>query len=100
VPSIPGIPDDLQALPGVQALPPGDDVLPATLGVINDALNAANLAEHEHGKLVWILNKQGDREAVNIAIVNKFGKHFEVVGWIGKTWGAPVSAGVGGSIKW
>lgn len=98
MPQIPGLPDHMKAWDGVQMNEPPGELIESTMGVIGKAV--AQLKDGEKGKLVWVATKNGDKLAVNAAVVNKFNDHFEVTLWIGKTWGQPISAGVAGAVTW
>lgn len=102
MPDIPGLPEPLAAAKGVQMHAPPAHLLPAVEGVIGKAV--AQLKEGERGKVVWIAQRQGSENSVNVAVVNKFAEGFEVVAWIGKEWGTPTSAGLAvgtaGTISW
>jgi hypothetical protein len=102
MPNIPGIPESLEELPGVQMNAPPPHLMPQVMGVIETAV--AQLKEGEKGRIVWIAQIVGGEKSVNAAHVMKLGKRVQVTTWFGKTWGKPTSAGLAagtaGSISW
>lgn len=98
MPETPQLPDHLRDAPSVQFNPPPTHYMDQTLGVIGAAV--ARLDPNEKGKLVWIAHKKDGKVSVNAAVVNKFNDNFEVVLWVGKTWGRPIEAGVAASLSW
>lgn len=98
MPDIPGIPESLANVPGVQMTPPPVQYMEQTMGVISAAV--AKIGEGERGKLVWIATSQGRKIGVNAAVVSKIGNHVTVTAWIGSKWGEPIEAGIVGEVKW
>lgn len=93
MPSIPGIPEDLVKTPGVEVRSPPVEYIDSTRTVIRDALRELG---DNRGVLTWVLTDKG----VNLAIVDKINEHVAVSAWIGKSWGAPISAGIVGQATW
>lgn len=75
---------------GVALNPPPGPILAQATKLVTDAM--AQVPSGEHGSLVAIATRQGDAVNVNLAFAVKAGNHVEVVTWIGKSWGDPVSA--------
>lgn len=98
MPDIPEIPGHLVSAPGVQMNPPPAELMDQTMGIIGNAVS--RLKDGERGKLVWIASSVGEQISVNLAVVNKFNDHFEIAGWIGKTHGQPIVAGIVGHVSW
>lgn len=98
MPDIPMLPDHLRDSPGVMMTSPPADIIEKTEGIISRAV--ASLGEGERGALVWIASQQGDRITVNLALVQKVNEHFTVTGWIGKSHGTPIEAGIAGKLVW
>lgn len=98
MPDIPGVPEQLVTAPGVQMNAPPAQYIDQPLGVIGAAV--AKLGPGEKGKLVWVATLRGKQVSVNVAVVNKFNEHFEVVAYVGKDWGKPLEAGIVGHVRW
>ena len=89
-PSVPGAP----VLQGVALNPPPASILEAVTGEVTRAV--ATMPEGGRGALVGIATTRG----VNLAVVSKQGEHVTVLGWIGKSWGAPVAGGAAVQVQW
>jgi hypothetical protein len=56
-----------------------------------------NLPTEEDGLFtVWVSTTKG----VNLTHVQRVGKHAEIVSYIGKSWGQPISAGIAATVHW
>jgi hypothetical protein len=92
------LPADLKNLPQVQMVPPPASILKAVTALIEDA--ARELEPGEHGRLAWVATTSG----VNLALVAKVkeNEHARIVigGWVAKSWGSPIAAGIGGTVSW
>lgn len=96
--TIPNLPDHLRAEHGVQMNPPPPDLMGPTQRIIENALKTAKFEDGQTTAVTWILTTKG----VNTAVVKRFhdGKvDFDGAFWFGKTWGAPIEAGVAGQLK-
>lgn len=89
--NVPNLPPEFQHLQGVEFNPPPAEHLVKTEGMIRDAVS--QLGKDEKFMLTWIVTDKG----VNTAAVRKLGDHVEVMAWIGKSWGDPISVGVAGA---
>lgn len=90
MPEIPGLPDHLVGQHGVEMMPPPAQFLEQTNTMIHDAV--AKLGPGDKFMTAWVLTSKG----VNSALVTRVNDHIEIVGYIGKSWGAPIEAGIGG----
>ena len=89
---VPGTPSTA----GVALNKPPASILGEATRMISEAM--VHVPEGEHGTLVAIATETDGKINVNLAFAIKAGKHVEVVTWIGKSWGTPVSAGVVGRV--
>lgn len=90
--TVPGLPSDK----GVALNPPPATILSQATQMVRAAM--AQVPDDERGSLVAIATRQGDAINVNLAFAVKVNNHTDVVTWIGKSWGEPVSAGVLGRV--
>ena len=91
---IPNLPPSFQQAKGVVMSPPPAKYLEQTTSVIRDALKA--LEPGERGALAWVATTEG----INLAVVHRVNDRLEVAGFIGKSWGEPLAAGVVGRVHW
>lgn len=92
--NIPNLPEEFQAMRGVVMNAPPQEVLAQTNTMIRDAV--AQLGKDERGVLTWIATTEG----VNLALVQKVNDHVEVFGYVGKSWGKPLAAGIAARLHW
>ncbi len=79
---------------GVQTVPPPASLIEAMTKQVTDAVKT--LPQGSRGALVGVATTKG----VNLAVVSKIGKRTEVVGWVGKSWGEPISGGAAVRVQW
>lgn len=91
---IPNLPEQFEDMKGVVMSSPPLEVYAKTNTMIRDAV--ASLGENEHGALVWVATTEG----VNIAVVHKVNSNMDITAYVGKTWGAPLQAGIAARIHW
>ncbi len=83
-------------LPGVQMNTPPAQYITQTTSIIQNAV--AQLGADEKGALVWVASRSAGKTHVNLALVHRVNDRFAVTGWVGKTWGQPIEAGIAGRI--
>lgn len=91
------LPVEFQGLKRVEMVEPPQSLLPAIDESIRNAL--AVVPKGRHVATVWVASEKG----VNLAIVatkNTDAVDFSVLGYVGKTWDAPIGAGVVGMLAW
>ena len=102
VPEIPvaeGLPANMPTIGVQQVLPPAEYF--GSLSRAIEHFSAATLQPGDRGGLVSVATIRPDGSRVfNLAIVQKTGKKGEIVGWVGKTWGAPLANGWETGIAW
>lgn len=91
-PNIPGTP----STGGVALNAPPAHLLADTTKFVREAM--AEVPDGEHLVAVANVSQYSGKTNVNLALAVKAGTHVDVVTWIGKSWGAPVSAGVLGRV--
>lgn len=79
---------------GVEMQSPPAVYLEDTTQMISDAV--AHLGPNDRGILTWVASTAG----VNLALVNKINGHVDVAAWVGKSWNAPLEAGIVGRVHW
>lgn len=89
---VPGVP----SAKGVALNPPPPSILAQATAMVREAMK--EVPDGERGSLVAIATKQGEAVNVNLAFAVKANDHVDIVTWIGKSWGEPVSAGVVGRV--
>ena len=95
---IPGLPERLEQAPGVIMNSPPAEYMERTNNMILSAVS--QLGATDRGALTWIATRSGGKTHVNLAIVQRVNDRFQVVGWVGKTFGEPIAAGVAGKLVW
>lgn len=93
--NIPNLPEHLQDAPGVEMTPPPLPILNRATEMISQITQAMP----DGNGLTWIAMRKDGQTILNLAAVQRKGEHFEVVEWIGKTWGEPVEVGIAGRWK-
>lgn len=91
-PTLPGI----TSTGGVSMTAPPASMLSDINRLVTAAL--ADVPDGQHGQLVGIATRTGDRIDVNLALAVKAGGRVTVAAWMGKSWGEPVAAGVVGRV--
>ena len=90
--NIPNLPEHLANDPtkkGVEMLPPPAHLMTETNKLISDAV--AQIGKDKRTMLtVWVDTSLG----VNAALVSKVNDNVEILGYFGRVWGKPISAGV------
>lgn len=79
---------------GVAISTPPEILIPTLTASIEKA--CAALPSGRSGAIVALADTRG----VNAAIVQKLGDHVRVVGWVGKSWGAPIAGGASIHASW
>lgn len=87
---VPGVP----SVKGVAMNAPPASILGELTKQVQDAV--ATLPPDGKGALVGVATTTG----VNLAVVAKVGNHVNVVSWLGKSWGQPVSGGAAVQVHW
>lgn len=74
---------------------PPAEFIEKTNSMIRDAV--AQIGKGDKFLFVGVVNVVKGKSNTNFAAVQKVGDHVEIVEYIGKTWGEPLSAGIAGS---
>lgn len=90
--TVPGV----QTNRGVAMNPPPTAYFGDTVRMVREAMSV--MPEDGRLQLVGVANKNPNTGKLdtNVALAMRVGSSVEVVGWLGKAWGEPVSAGVMG----
>lgn len=84
---------------GVAMNPPPDAILVDVTRMVEHAMQA--VPANGKGALVGIATKDANGALnVNLALVQKVGARVNVVSWLGKSWGQPVSGGAAVQVHW
>lgn len=83
-----------EPIKGVATVPPPASLIDAMTKHVTDAVKT--LPTGTRGALVGVATTAG----VNLAVVSKVGTRTEVVGWVGKSWGEPISGGAAVRVSW
>lgn len=99
VPEIP-VAAALTSLPGIQMVHPPAEYF-GSLSQAIEQFAAVTLRPEDRGGLVGIVTRRPDGSKIaNAAIVQRIGDRGEIVGWLGKTWGAPAANGWETGLAW
>lgn len=79
---------------GVATMTPPDILLPTIMSSIEKA--CATIPAGQTGAMVALVDTKG----ANVAVVQKVGSNVKVMGWLGRTWGAPIAGGASIMASW
>ena len=79
---------------GVATMAPPDILLPTIMSSIEKA--CAAIPANQSGAMVALVDTKG----ANVAVVQKIGSNVKVMGWLGRTWGAPIAGGASIMASW
>lgn len=79
---------------GVATMPPPDILIPSIMSSIEKA--CMSIPAGQSGAMVALADTKG----ANIAVVHKVGNNVKVMGWVGKSWGAPIAGGASIMASW
>jgi len=90
--------EDVASTGGVAMNPPPAAILGTVSRMVTEAM--ATIPNGGRGQLVGIATRHANGQVhVNLALAVRAGGHVEVLAYVGKTWGIPVTAGLIGRVS-